>query len=356
MSDKTLTMLLSLVITASAAAAEERILVQLSVDQHSRSLCSITVSDVEKDRLSYMKERPGDDVVEVLNRFTKRLADLKVCGKVGSELRVSGTATLTNTDRWGSSRTTVAAEGKERLCFRRTAKGWAYLCGRGGITRIDSFRFLSLEREPQRLGWDRTVDSCVSALGSGDAIVREGCARDLPRLASDSDRVRLLPRLSALLSDPIAEVRRGAAEALAVLGDPQSVSAIQTARAAERDELTKEYFGEALALLAATAFLRENRDAGIPAGDAAQLYMAGRDTWVDDVLARPSRAQEAAASILKEHLSAGDPKVRLAVVWLLRAMRFPWAHEALAEVAEKDSNALVKAGAKSALERIRDGK
>jgi len=84
--------------------------------------------------------------------------------------------------------------------------------------------------------------------------------------------------------------------------------------------------------------------------------MAGRDTWVDDVLARPSRAQEAAASILKEHLSAGDPKVRLAVVWLLRAMRFPWAHEALAEVAEKDSNALVKAGAKSALERIRDGK
>lgn len=358
MSDKTLTVLLSLVITASAGAAEERILTPLPIDQHSRSLCSITVSDVEKDRLSYMKERPGDDVVGVLNRFTKRLADLKVCSKVGSELRVSGTATLTYRDsfhKW-SFTTTVAAEGKERLCFRMTAKGWAYLCGRGVITGKVFTVFGTGERDPQRLGWDRTVDSCVSALGSKDAIVREGCARDLARLAGDSDRVRVLPGLSGLLSDPVAEVRRGVAEALALLGDPQSVSAIQTARTAEKDDLTKEYFGESLALLAATALLRENRDAGIPAGDAAQLYIAGRDAWVDDMLARPSRAQEEAASVLKGRLGAGDPKERLAVVWLLGAMKFPWAHEALAEVAEKDSDGTVKAVAKLALERLRSGK
>jgi hypothetical protein len=362
MSDKTFPILVGLTLTAAGAAAEERVVVRLSVDQHRPSLCSITVSDLDKNRIRYMEERPGDGTVDVVNRFTSRLAGLKVCGKVGSELRVSGTATLTNTDPMHTwlAITTVKAEGKERLCFRKTARfDWAYLCGRGVITgkTVYASRFSSdQERRPERLGWDRTVDSCLSALSSTDEIVREGCARDLARLTSDSDRARVLPRLSALLSDPVPEVRRGAAEALALLGGPESFTTIKAARVAEKDKLTKEYFDEALALLGGAALLRENRDAGIPAAEAAESYNAGRDAWVNDMLAQPSGAQGPAESVLKGRLGAQDPKERLAAVRLVKAVKPPWAQEALTQVAEKDSDALVKVAAKLALDGLRDGK
>jgi hypothetical protein len=54
MSDKTFPILVGLTLTAAAAAAEERIVVRLSVDQHRPSLCSITVSDLDKNRIRYM--------------------------------------------------------------------------------------------------------------------------------------------------------------------------------------------------------------------------------------------------------------------------------------------------------------
>jgi len=359
MRGKTLLVILVLGLTGPAAVGEERVIVTLPFDQYGpygrtpfetsgeygRRVCSITLRDVDETTRQYLKERPGDDVVEWVNRFTHRLIKASVCAKVGSELRLMGTA-----DFFG---TTVTPEGNERLCFRKTKKGWAYLCGRGSIKYpATSWREeRGMGRLVEYLGRERTLESCLAALDSSDEIIREGCARDLARLATQADLERVSVRLSRLLADPVPEVRRGAAEAIGRLAYPGSLVTLKAARDAEKDELTKEYIDEALALLGAAALCRESRDAGIPAAEAAKLYNAGVDAWVEDML---FGMRDSAEGVLRERFNSKDSEERLAAVRLVRAVKPTWAQAALAEIAENDPDLRIKVAAKLALEDLRE--
>ncbi len=254
-----------------------------------------------------VSERPGD--ARELHVVRKSFSDPgapAICRSEGSELRFMGKRTAA-----GNS---VTTEPGVRLCFRRTGERWVYLSGLGSIESAPSGG-----QAPQsvRLGYDRTVESCLRALSSSDALIREGNARELGRLAAGAKAPEAAAKLVGLLKDESPMVRRGAAEALALLCAATAVPALKEADAGEPDPGTKAYLREALAVYGGASLLDP---AANPSGDdeSARLYNEGASGWADRVLGQQLKdAGASAVSRLSTALHAPAPETRAAALRLL---------------------------------------
>jgi hypothetical protein len=164
---------------------------------------------------------------------------------------------------------TLTGEKDSRLCFRKSQGDWVYVCGLGQYEEDGKIK---------RLGFDRTVNSCLSLLSGSDEILREGAARDLGRLTGTKDMTRVVPKLKSLLTDPSLFVRRGAAEGLGLIGSPDCFRALKDALPNETDKNTKEYIEEALTICAAYVLMDEPAAAGIPMEEAVEIYSQKEET------------------------------------------------------------------------------
>jgi hypothetical protein len=280
----------------------------------------------------WASERPGDVIeVRVFRSALSGPETTEVCNNEGSELRFMGTRSAPGI--------TITTEPGVRLCFRKTKEGWVYLSGLGRIdygdygTTAQVLRGFGTNdpgtpgaRGPKtlRLGYDRTVASCLKALSSDDPSVREGNARDLGRLAAAQETADVTPKLAMLLKDGAPAVRRGAAEALGLLGVPAGIPALREAAASEADKTTKAYFQEALAVYGGTALFDPPRLPVLGTDESARLYTEGSSGWADRVLFQRMSASANSVSGLSASLrspNSGNPRRRSTVIGTKRNSR-----------------------------------
>ena len=173
---------------------------------------------------------------------------------------------------------------------------WVYVSGLGQYEESS---------EVTRLGYDRTVESCLAMLESDDAILREGAARDLGRLAGTAAVGRSVSRLTQLLNDDMSPfVRRGAAEGLGLIGTVESFDSLHEALVTEQDVTTKSYIEEGLSITATFAVLDDPLAVNIPDEQAfpffSKLVAEGKiNDWKSIVIARrvEPRQDEAMAAL-----------------------------------------------------------
>lgn len=157
--------------------SERRVVVNLPVipqeDIDRECVGSLTISAASKSAMTLSSERPGDGVRIMAPvslgpaGFTGGRMRATFCQGAGSEMRFLGKQFYTNV--------TLTADSETRLCFRKVKEGWAYVCGRGAVK-------YPAKPAPVDLGSSRTVDSCLATLNSTDALLREGCARELGQI------------------------------------------------------------------------------------------------------------------------------------------------------------------------------
>jgi hypothetical protein len=107
-------------------------------------------------------------------------------------------------------------------------RGYVRLCGKGTIARMAG--------QARSVGKYDTVKLWVKEATSADQLRREGAAQALGYLAAEAsteEKGSAVAVLSALLSDPVYEVRRNATEALGKIGGAVAVSELK--RIAEKD-------------------------------------------------------------------------------------------------------------------------
>lgn len=111
--------------------------------------------------------------------------------------------------------------------------GYVYLCGRGTIETRQGRTYL--------LGYDGTTYTWLPRLKSEDQLEREGAALALGWLASTREEVdKVIPALIEALNDDAMEVRRGAAESLGRIGDPQALEALTMLVDKEKNTLVRK--------------------------------------------------------------------------------------------------------------------
>jgi len=327
-----------------------------TLTEYGKERCSITLSSAPEG-LGWRLERPGDDIISVSNRITKKLSYVKVCGKAGSEIRVAGTVELRYVSTMGNFlgvQTLKVDEGVPRLCFKKVKNGWAYLSGSGYIT--EGCQGMGCKPEPRgrEIGRSRTVNSCLEAVDSPDEIVREGCARDLGRMAAQADRARVTDALARLLSDPVADVRSGAAEGLGLLVSLEAVEKLKAALASESDPLVKQRISEGLAYAAGADLLGGASATGLGASEALQLFSSGGTPWAADLISSRCTDKTQLTARLGELLKSPAAQERVSTVRLAAAVAGKAAIEILKDVAAHDQDATVRAAANKAVESLRE--
>ena len=322
---------------AQGAGAEKRVAVPLKFGNTTDAVGSLSILGMGSIHGMVMlsTERPGDTMSMALD-LSAGLSSPSICLGEGSEVRIGTRLPM-------GDLTVVPREGV-RLCFKRVGGKWVHLCGRGDVEYTKPKRVV-------KLGADRTVDVCLRMLTSPDAILREGAARDLGRAAAATDAARVIPRLSALLTDPVAGVRRGAAEGLGRLGLDGCMEPLERAAAREKDETTKQFIAEGLALCAGNALIGRSGARHFSGAEAGQLYLQGRTDWADDVLGQRIKAiGRQATDALVGRLESAEAVERLAAVELLGAGDCAAAREVLTKLADQDPDEKVKAAAQKALQ------
>jgi tetratricopeptide (TPR) repeat protein len=217
---------------------------------------SITKQDTyDGSFVLYLAERPGDLLeVAITGPSAGRATTFT---SEGSEVRYEGRHTIATGTLFG--------EKTSPLCFRKAKEGWVYICGLGECVQ---------DGKTNRLGYDRTVDSCLALLSTDDTILREGAARDLGRLAKKEDDSRVVPALTSLLNDSSDFVRRGAAEGLGLIGSQECYESLTNAFSRETNEQTKKFIEEALVICGGLVLAAEPSSARISDKDAAALYLS----------------------------------------------------------------------------------
>jgi hypothetical protein len=325
--------------------SEQRTLLRLRFAKTVDGTGSFTVVALKDQVAMNLVDRPGDSVLHDLQgRLTDGATltlfkDVPVWMGEGSEIRFS--------DYFECEGAKVACRRSDvRLCFKKTSDGWVYLCGSGLIQYKN-------DQSAVMLGEDRTVDSCLALLSSGDAILREGAVRDLGRVSSRENYVRVIPRLATLLHDADPRIRRGAAEALGFIGVEDSVGPLKTLAAGETDNTTQRFIAEALALCAGNALIAGPGTGRIPGPEAASLYDSGRSFWTRDVMiGRIHMVGAAAARALIARLGATDRTERLVAADLLGAAKCVEARDELTKLAASDADYGVRAACKQALDAL----
>jgi hypothetical protein len=240
----------------AAPPAETRFVLPFSIkDEFAfNSVGSITIKEVAGSGVNLLvTERPGDSIS--VSFGGGGLGSTVPTGE-GSEIRFSGTHNL------GDGELSVAKGS--RVCLKKSQGKWVYVCGLGEYVA---------QGKTVRLGYNRTVDSCLTLLAKDDAILREGAARDLGRLTKPADVARVVPRLIALLKDTSPSLRRGAAEGLGLIGSQDAFAALNEALATETDKLTRGYLEEALAICGGIALVGDPLAAKMTDEEAADLFL-----------------------------------------------------------------------------------
>lgn len=308
---------------AETAQTESRVTIPLQFGNPANGVGSITFSAGSGDMDALAMERPGDAMA------WQGFGPGMWVGE-GSEIRFKGTADI------GIG--VIAAN--DRLCFRKTKEGWAYVCGLG------SFRDKKKEIE---FGKNRTVDSCLALLSNPDLILREGAARDLGRMTRETDIARVVPKLSKLLTDSDMYVRRGAAEGLGLVHADSCIAPVWAAFSIEKDDITKQFMAQALAACAEKAPLVPPLAPELK-GARAINSSVGKD-WAG-MEGLKNRITPEVATALVGMLASADAPERQVAAWLLGKGQSVQALEALKGLSDNDPDEKVKAEAKNALEKI----
>jgi hypothetical protein len=297
---------------------------------------SIVGADDSPGASQVRAERPGEQLWIPFSITSPGMSTPTIPGAVGSELRFGGQIDM------GTAGVSVAHGG--RLCFRKAKEGWVYVCGQGQVRVTDTGKVTNL-------GAARTVGSCLDLLSSPDAILREGGARDLGRLATAADVPRVVPRLAELLRDSDEYVRSGAAEALGLIGRQECLSPLRAGKAKEQDWPAKGYFSEALALCAVNALIGAANAPQLTGPEAARLFNEGETGWATETAGRRVIAAGAAAALMPK-LSSADPQERAAAAVLLGAARYVPAKDALKRLWQSDPDENVRSAATRAFNRL----
>jgi HEAT repeat protein len=262
----------------------------------------------------------------------------RLCVGEGSEICFEG--------RIETAEITLQPDEGSRFCFRKVKGGWAYVWGRGHIE-------YTKDKKVVNPGSGRSLNSLVSLLSSADPIIREGAARELGHLVTETEVEPVVPKLTALLSDSAVWVRRGAAEGLGTIGRRECVGPLKAALSREKDDVIKKYLAEALSVCAGNSLLGERGAPDLSVLDASLLYSEGRTGWADGILGRRLQARSSAVTpVLLSHLLSVDGIVRLAAVQLLGAARSHPARPALEKLASGDPEEKVRNAARRALEEL----
>lgn len=259
--------------------------------------------------LYYETERPGDSMTFGLGALMGGNAQPQIATGTGSEIRFVGTIQ-------GDGLKIIGAQGS-RLVFRKVkGKLWAYVSGLGSYQSHGKLT---------KLGYDRTVDSCLALLKSRDPILREGAARDLGRLTTSRDAARVVSRLMALLErpDPSVAVRRGAIEGLGLIGTRQAGAFLRSRDSTAKDETTRKFIHEALGFCAAYALLGEP-DASAKPDQAGLAYLLTLDgspgSWFADNLRRRTATHRKQAMAALARAEKSDTPGMVHAAKLIEAM------------------------------------
>ncbi len=289
---------------------------------------TVMIQEGSQDLINLIQDRPGDKIA------LDRGGIINWAG-VGSEIRVEGSVPLAGVN--------VKVPNGQRLCLKKINDAWVHVCGVGQIENPE----YNLK---EKLGYNRTVDICLGMLSFKDAIFREGAARDIGRFAAANDVTNAVPKLVRLLNDPIAAVRQGAAEGLGQINHEAGFSALKAAHQNEKNEVTKEFMAEALAIQGGTALFDSIKISYIPLTEAANYYSSGKTGWANDILKERIKSNYSnAVDLLIHRLQSTDDKVRLAAIQLLTTENFKAAKNELKRLAQSDPNKEVKGAAKDAI-------
>lgn len=272
----------------AAPQLETRFIIPFSVRNGSNAVGSVTMKAVTENRglVSLTGERPGDSISFSVGE--SGLWGSSIATGEGSEIRFSGKLSI------GDGELTVA-EGS-RVCLKKSQGEWVYVCGLGEYVAGG---------KTYRLGYNRTIDSCLALLAKNDMILREGAARDLGRLTKPADVSRVVPKLVVLLKDSSPALRRGTAEGLGLIGSQDAFAALKEALATETDKLTIEYLEEALAICGGIALVGDPLAAKMTDDEAADLFLGkshsekkdktSKGGWKVEMLAARIKLREADA-------------------------------------------------------------
>lgn len=286
----------------------------------SDTIGSITLKNTGTGYTLISTERPGDTMMMTLDAMSGGMQTIIGTGD-GSEIRFIGT--------FKTDQGVVTGEKNSRLSFRKADGDWAYVSGLGQYEE---------QGKVTKLGYNRTVESCLDLLKSEDPILREGGARDLGRLCTVKDARRVVPQLAVMLKDSSVPTRRGAIEGLGLIGTDDATTVLQAAYAGETDKITKEYFEESLGFCAAYSILGESSasvkppDAGLDRllGKADKGKKSSSDSkkkWViDNLIRRVAEHQQEALMALDKATASKNPKI-VAVAALIKKAIQPSAKE-----------------------------
>ena len=285
---------------------EVRLALPFEVKDGSDTVGSITMMGGSEGFHVMSTERPGDSMLMSIS-FGGGTGGTRIATGDGSEVRFIGKF------EWPTG--TLHAADETRVCLKRANGAWYYVCGLG--------EFVTKEKTI-RLGHERTVDSCLKMLAGEDPILREGAARELGRLAKESDHSRVVPPLRTMLADPAAALRRGAAEGLGLIANQDAVTALKQALSSEQDALTKEFIAEALSICGGLALSADPLAAKLPDEEAAALFLGespdrkAYEEWKNQRLTmRMNPRKEEAIKVLTEKSAASELKTSNAAKVLL---------------------------------------
>lgn len=271
------------------AQLEKRFTVPFSKDAGVDQLGSITWKTYADGTSMIVPERPADALLMSMG-FGGSLAGgsrTMICTGEGSEIRFAGA--------WGSAEGGIIADEGGRLCLKISKGEGVYMCGLGCCI---------IEGKTNRLGYDRTVASCLALLGGDDPVLQEGGIRDLGRLTKAGDLSLVVPKLAALLQNhpPPAQpvptaLQRAAIEALGLIGTADCFRLLKQTLANGTEDITRKYCEEALLIAGGYALLNDPMSKGVPLEEAAENYsrQTVKEVWPHEMLLARMKSREADA-------------------------------------------------------------
>jgi hypothetical protein len=268
---------------------------------------SITWKTISDGTSMIVPERPGDALLMSMG-FGGSLAggsQTMLCTGEGSEIRFAGA--------WGTAQGGIIAEEGSRLCLKISKGESVYMCGLGCCI---------IDGKTNRLGYDRTVASCIALLVCDDPVLQEGGIRDLGRLTKAADVSRVVPKLAALLQNrpPPAQpvptpLRLAAIEALGLIGTADCFRLLKQTLANETEDITRKYCEEALFIAGGYVLLNDPMSKGVPLEEAAESYsrQTVKEAWPHEMLLVRMKQREAdAAKALNDNANSSVSSVATA--------------------------------------------
>lgn len=272
-----------------SAQVEKRFAIPFNKDAGVDQQGSITWKTLSDGTSMVVPERPGDALLMSMG-FGGSLAGgsrTMICTGEGSEIRFAG--------GWGTAQGGIIAEEGSRLCLKINKGESVYMCGLGCCI---------IDGKTNRLGYDRTVESCLAMLACDDPVLQEGGIRDLGRLTKAADVSVVVPRLAALLhNQPAAArpvptpLRLAAIEALGLIGTADCFRLLKQTLANGTEDITMKYCQEALLIAGGYALLNDPMSKGVPLEEAAENYsrQTVKEVWPHEMLLLRMKSREADA-------------------------------------------------------------